>query len=146
MKFKYIKIIHNIMKRQETGRVNAYILNLMVHFDTMRMDEYELRDRIEDRFRHPKKSKRIRPQNVRKFHIETLIERHWLKEIEGKYERIGELRHISPKMTLSDQFQGIPENYRDSFIKYAEEKRDSDYINTLTEEEYKDYIQKVYGN
>lgn len=145
MKFKYIKNIHNVMKRHGPGIVNAYILNLIVHSDTLRMDEQEIRDRIQIRFKQSK-IKNIRPQNVRKFHIEPLIERHWLREVNGKFERIGEIRHVTPKMTLSDQFQGIPEDYRDSFIKYAEEKRDSDYINTLTEEECKEYIQKVYGN
>ena len=103
------------MKRQIPGQVNAYILNLMIHSDTLRLDEQEIRDRIEDRFKQSKR-KRIRPQNVRKFHIEPLIERRWLREVNGKYERIGELMHVRPEWTLIDQFEGLPEEYVDSYI------------------------------
>ena len=149
MKFKYIKNIHNVMKRHGPGVVNAYILNLMVHSDTLRMDEQEIRDRIQTRFRQSK-IKNVRPQNVRKFHIEPLIKRHWLKEVNGKYERIGELRHVTKRMTLSDQFEGLPEEYVDSYVYDKEFNRTvfgaENYEDSLTEKEYNDYFQKVYGN
>ncbi len=135
------------MKRQIPGQVNAYILNLMIHSDTLRLDEQEIRDRIEDRFKQSKR-KRIRPQNVRKFHIEPLIERRWLREVNGKYERIGELMHVRPEWTLIDQFEGLPEEYVDSYIYSTEYNRNmfgsEDFEGSLTEKEYNDYFLKEY--
>ena len=36
------------MERKSPGVVNAYLLNLMTHANTLRMDEYDLRDRIRE--------------------------------------------------------------------------------------------------
>ena len=136
------------MKRQVPGQVNAYILNLLVHSDTLRLDEQEIRDRIETRFRQGTQ-KRIRPQNIRKFHLEPLIKKHWLREVNGKYERIGELRHVNPRQSLADQFEGLEEEFVDSYIYDKEYNRNllgsEDFEGSLTEKEYNEYIQKVYG-
>lgn len=98
------------MEREELGIVNAYILNLMMHYDKLRMDEYDVRDMIEKHFKRKdekKKERRIRPQHVREFHMDPLVKRRWLRKLpEGKYERIGELRRVNPLETLFDQFKG----------------------------------------
>lgn len=137
------------MERQGKGMVSAYILNLMVHSDTLQLDEQEIRDKLEKRFKQ-RKITHIRPQNVRKFHIEPLIKKHWLREVDGKYERVGELRHVSPAMTLRDQFEGIPEEYVESYIHDKEFNRklygSEDFEGTLTEKEFKEYIEKKYRN
>ena len=136
------------MERHAQGVVNAYILNLMVHQNTLKLDEQEIRDRIEKRFRQTKK-RRMRPQNVRQFHLEPLIERRWLREVGGRYERVGKLRHVKPEWTLSDQFEGVEEEYVDSYIYEMEYNRNmsgaDDFESSLTEEEYNIYIQKTYA-
>ena len=43
------------MERKPKGIVNAFILNLMVHSDTLQLDEYEIRDRIEKHYGKNKK-------------------------------------------------------------------------------------------
>ena len=137
------------MERHGPGVVNSYILNLMVHPDTLRLDEQEIRDRIEGRFRQSKK-RRIRPQNVRKFHIEPLIEKHWLREVNGKFERVGELNRVRPIQTLKDQFEGMPEEYMDSLLYDREFNRNQfgseDFEGSLTEKEYSEYMEKMYGD
>lgn len=144
------------MKRHPPGAVNAYILNLMVHYDTLQMDEQEIRDRIESRFKQSRK-KRIRPQNIRKFHLEPMVRRRWLREVDGKFERVGELKHVSPRQTLTGQFDGagyyeagewidLTEGEIDSFIHHFEEMREEDFLNTFTEKEYNNYMQKAHGD
>lgn len=135
------------MDRKDLGIVNAYILNLMSHSGNHRMDEYELRDRIEKRYNHS--GKRIRPQNVRKFHLEPLAKKRWLRSLpDGRYERIGELRLVKPRDTLFDQFAGLPEEYLDSYVYDKEFNRNlfgsDDYEGSLTEKEYGEYMEKLY--
>jgi hypothetical protein len=136
------------MKRQPDGVVNAYILNFMVHADTLLLDEQEIRDKVQSRFKKTSKRK-IRPQNIRKFHIEPMIKRHWLREADGKYERIGELKHISPRQTLRDQFEGLPEEYIEGIVYNAEYNRrlfgHGSYEESLSEEEFKEYIESMYN-
>ena len=138
------------MERKSPGVVNAYILNLMTHSDTLRMDEYGLRDRIRDRFKDSKKH-RLRPQNVRIFHLEPLVKRRWLRLLpDGRYERVGELRHVTPRETLFDQFGNDPElePYIDSYIHDKEFNRKffgaENFEDSLTEEEYKRYMDQLY--
>lgn len=137
------------MKRQVPGQVNAFILNSMVHIDTLRLDEQEIRDRLERRFKQGKK-KRIRPQNVRRFHIEPLIERRWLREVDGKFERIGELRHVSPRQTLVDQavLEGLDEDFFDAYIYQKEFNQkhfgSETFEGSLTEKEYEDYMKRFH--
>ena len=138
------------MKREGKGIVNAYILNLMVHSDTLRMDEYDIRDRIEKRFKESK-SHRIRPQNVRIFHLEPLVRRRWLRLLpDGRYERVGELKHVKPRETLFDQFGNNPdlEPYIDNYIHDKEFNRKlfgaENFEDSLTEEEYNRYMDQLY--
>ena len=138
------------MERKSPGVVNAYILNLMTHSDTLRMDEYDLRDRIRERFKDSKKH-RLRPQNVRIFHLEPLVKRGWLRLLpDGRYERIGELRHVTPRQTLSDQFNTDPEvaPYIDSYIYDKEFYRKlgvpETFEESLTEGKYKEYMDQLY--
>ena len=138
------------MERKSPGVVNAYILNLMIHLDTLRMDEYDLRDRIRERFKDSKKH-RLRPQNVRIFHLEPLVKRGWLRLLpDGRYERIGELRHVTPRQTLSDQFNTDPEvaPYIDSYIYDKEFYRKlgvpETFEESLTEGKYKEYMDQLY--
>lgn len=137
------------MERKSPGVVNAYLLNLMTHANTLRMDEYDLRDRIRERFKLSKKH-RLRPQNVRIFHLEPLVKRRWLRLLtDGRYERVGELRHVTPRETLSDQFGNDPElePYIDSYIHYKEFNRKlsgaENFEDSLTEEEYKRYMDQL---
>ena len=138
------------MERKNPGIVNAYILNLMTHSDTLRMDEYDIRDRIRERFKVSKKH-RLRPQNVRIFHLEPLVKRRWLRLLpDGRYERIGELRRVTPRQTLSDQFVNDPElePYIDSYIHDKEFNRKlfgaENFEDSLTEEEYNRYMDQLY--
>ena len=140
------------MERKNPGIVNAYILNLMTHSDTLRMDEYDIRDRIKERFKEGKKN-RIRPQNVRLFHLEPLIKRGWLRLLpDGRYERVGELKHVKPRETLFDQFGNDPElePYIDSYIHDKEFNRKlfgaENFEDSLTEVEYNEYMEKLYGD
>ena len=149
------------MERKDPGIINAYILNLMTHSDTLKLDEYELRDRIEKRFKQKKehisgqskqkKLHRLRPQNVRKFHLEPLVKRKWLRLLpDGRYERIGELKHVTPRETLFDQFNTDPEvaPYIDSYIYDKEFYRKpgvpETFEESLTEEEYNEYMDYLY--
>lgn len=136
------------MERNDPGVVNAYILNLMTHSDTLRMDEYDIRDRLEKRFKHT--GKHIRPQNVRKFHLEPLVKKRWLRLLpDGKYERVGELRRVKPRETLFDQFPNDPElePFIESYIQGKEYNRNlfsaENYEDSLTEAEYNDYMEKL---
>ena len=143
------------MERQSPGVVNAYILNLMTHSDTLRMDEYDIRDRIKERFKKSKKN-RIRPQNVRIFHLEPLVVKRWLRLLpDGRYERVGELRHVTPRETLVDQFEYMfdknlmdREMFIDSYIYDKEFYRKlfgaENFEDSLTEEEYNEYMEKLY--
>ncbi len=140
------------MERKNPGIVNAYILNLMTHADRLTMDEYDIRDRIRERFKDSKKH-RLRPQNVRIFHLEPLVKRRWLRLLpDGRYERVGELRHVTPLQTLSDQYGNDPElePYVVSHIQYKEFNRKlfgaENFEDSLTEEEYKRYMEKLYGD
>ncbi|MGP6207684.1 hypothetical protein ACNF42_06640 [Cuniculiplasma sp. SKW3] len=137
------------MERKESGVVNAYILNIMVHSDTLQLNEYDIRDRLEKRY-NQRKNKRIRPQNVVKFHLDPLVKRHWLRKLpNGDYERIGELRHVKPRETLHDQFEGFTEEERETIIYNLEFDRRlfgwGNYEDSLTEEEYMAYMTKLYG-
>lgn len=139
------------MERKGQGVVNAYILNLMIHSDTLRMADDEIRDRIEKHFKH--KGKHIRPQNVKKFHLEPLVRKRWLRLLpDGNYERIGELRRVKPRETLFDQFSNDPElqPFIDSYIHDIELNRNmggaENYEDSLTEQEYKEYMEKLYGD
>jgi hypothetical protein len=135
------------MERKGRGVINAYILNLMTHADNLRMDEQEIRDKIEKRY--GKRNKRIRPQHVRVLHLEPLVKNHWLRFLpdKGKYERIGELRRVRPYETLHDQFKGLPEEYIDAHIYEKEFNRKNvgpeNFEDSLTEKEYDEYIQKL---
>ena len=143
------------MERKSPGVVNAYILNLMTHSDTLRMDEYDIRDRIRDRFKDSKKH-RLRPQNVRIFHLEPLVTKRWLRLLpDGRYERVGELRHVTPRETLVDQFEYMfdknlmdREMYIDSYIYDKEFYRKlfgaENFEDSLTEEEYNRYMDQLY--
>jgi hypothetical protein len=137
------------MERKSPGVVNAYIINLMTHSDTLRMDEYDIRDRIRERFKDSKKH-RLRPQNVRIFHLEPLVKRGWLRLLpDGRYERVGELRHVKPQETLFNQFGYDPElePYIDSYIHDKEFNRKlsgaENFEDSLTEEEYKRYMDQL---
>ncbi|OWP57370.1 MAG: hypothetical protein B2I17_01670 [Thermoplasmatales archaeon B_DKE] len=136
------------MERHSPGYINAYILNLMVHSDTLAMDEQDIRDRIEKRFKQSR-NRRIRPQNVRKFHIEPLIERRWLREVEGKYERVGRLDHVRPEQTLRDQYERFNKGDIERIIYQQEFNRkhfgSEDFEGTLTEQEFNEYMEKIYG-
>ena len=143
------------MERQSPGVVNAYILNLMTHSDTLRMDEYGIRDRIKERFKKSKKN-RIRPQNVRIFHLEPLVVKRWLRLLpDGRYERVGELRHVTPRETLVDQFEYMfdkdlmdREMFIDSYIYDKEFYRKlfgaENFEDSLTEGEYNRYMDQLY--
>ena len=143
------------MERKSPGVVNAYILNLMTHSDTLRMDEYDIRDRIRDRFKDSKKH-RLRPQNVRIFHLEPLVTKRWLRLLpDGRYERVGELRHVTPRETLVDQFEYMfdknlmdREMYIDSYIYDKEFYRKlfgaENFEDSLTEGEYNRYMDQLY--
>ncbi len=138
------------MERKGRGVINAYILNLMTHADNLRMDEQEIRDKIEKRY--GKSNKRIRPQHVRILHLEPLVKYHWLRFLpdKGKYERIGELRKVKPYETLHDQFKGLglPEEYIDAYIYDKEFNRKlfgaENFEDSLTEEEYNRYMDQLY--
>ena len=149
------------MERNDLGVVNAYILNLMTHADTLRMDECDIRNRIEKHFKRKnknpdlsdqrKRNKRMRPQNVRKFHLDPLVKKRWLRKLlDGRYERVGELRHVKPRETLFDQFGNDPElePYIDSYIHDKEFNRKlfgaENFEDSLTEKEYDEYIEKLY--
>ena len=144
------------MERQSPGVVNAYILNLMTHSDTLRMDEYDIRDRIKERFKKSKKN-RIRPQNVRIFHLEPLVVKRWLRLLpDGRYERVGELRHVTPRETLVDQFEYMfdkdlmdREMFIDSYIYDKEFYRKlfgaENFEDSLTEGEYNRYMDQLYN-
>lgn len=141
------------MERQNPGQVNAFILNFMVHIDTLRMDETDIRNRIEKRFKQNKKERRIRPQHVITLHLEPLVERRWLRLLpDGRYERVGELKHVKPRETLFDQFGNDPElePYIDSYIHDKEFNRklfgSEDYEGSMTEEEYNQYMEKMAEN
>ena len=143
------------MERQSPGVVNAYILNLMTHSDTLRMDEYGITDRIKERFKKSKKN-RIRPQNVRIFHLEPLVVKRWLRLLpDGRYERVGELRHVTPRETLVDQFEYMfdknlmdREMFIDSYIYDKEFYRKlfgaENFEDSLTEGEYNRYMDQLY--
>ena len=141
------------MKREGKGIVNAYILNLMVHLDTLRMDEYDIRDRIEKRY--GKRKKAMRPQHVRVLHLEPLVKNRWLRLLpDGRYERVGELRRVTPRETLVDQFElfdkDLPdrEMFIDSYIYDKEFNRNNfgaeNFEDSLTEEEYDRYMDQLY--
>ena len=151
------------MERESPGVVNAYILNLMTHSDRLIMDEYDIRDKIKERFKDSKKKSkkkskkdRLRPQNVRIFHLEPLVMKRWLRQLpDGRYERVGELRRVTPRETLVDQFEymfdkDLPdrEMFIDSYIDYKEFNRNNigpeNFEDSLTEEEYNEYMEKLY--
>ena len=143
------------MERKSPGVVNAYILNLMTHSDRLIMDEYDIRDRIKERFKKSKKD-RLRPQNVRIFHLEPLVMKRWLRKLpDGRYERVGELRRVTPRETLVDQFEymfdkDLPdrEMFIDSYIYDKEFNRNhfgaENFEDSLTEEEYDRYKDQLY--
>ena len=144
------------MERKSPGVVSSYLLNLMVHSDTLRMSEIDIRQRIEKRFKKGK-TRRLRPQNVRIFHLEPLVRRGWLRLLpDGRYERIGELRHVTPRQTLYDQFVNDDpelEPYIDAYIHSTEFNEFNrklfgaeNFEDSLTEEEYKRYMEKLYGD
>ena len=154
------------MERNDLGVVNAYILNLMTHADTLRMDECDIRNRIEKHFKRKnknpdlsdqrKRNKRMRPQNVRKFHLDPLVKKRWLRKLpDGRYERVGELRRVMPRETLVDQFEymfdkDLPdrEMFIDSYIYDKEFNRNhfgaENFEDSLTEEEYDRYMDQLY--
>ena len=144
------------MERQNPGQVNAFILNFMVHIDTLRMDETDIRNRIEKRFKQNKKERRIRPQHVITLHLEPLVERRWLRLLpDGRYERVGELKHVKPRETLFDQFEYMfdknlrdREMFIDSYIYDKEFYRKlfgaENFEDSLTEGEYNRYMDQLY--
>lgn len=134
------------MERKGRGVINAYILNLMTHADNLRMDEQEIRDKIEKRY--GKRNKRIRPQHVRVLHLEPLVKNHWLRFLpdKGKYERIGELRRVRPYETLHDQFS--------PYLNYKKSENIKEYLYDMehgikpvisfTEKEINEFLEKEY--
>ena len=142
------------MKRKSPGVVSSYFLNLMVHSDTLKMSESDIRQRIEKRFKKGK-NRRLRPQNVRLFHLEPLVMKRWLRKLpDGRYERVGELRRVTPRETLVDQFElfdkDLPdrEMFIDSYIYDKEFNRKlfgaENFEDSLTEKEYKMYMDQLY--
>ena len=122
-------------------KVNAYILNLMRTYDNQTVNEYELRPRINKRFQL-----HLRANEIRKFHIEKLIKRHWLLKIrnengEIEYIRIGEIKHVKAHETLKDQFYAYPEEMREYMASYyaqdeiIKENWEADPDNLMTEKE-----------
>ncbi len=134
------------MEREGRGIINAFILNLMANPDNLQMDEQEIRDKIENRY--GKTNKRIRPQHVRVLHLEPLEKDHWLRFLpdKGKYERIGELRHVRPEETLHDQFS--------PYLNYKKSEDIKEYLYDMehginpaisfTEKEINEFLEKEY--
>ena len=133
------------MERKPKGIVNAFILNLMVHPDTLQLDEYEIRDRIEEHY--GKNKKRMRPQHVRVLHLEPLVKNHWLRILpNGMYERIGELRKVKPYETLHDQLS--------PYLNYKKSENIQEYLYDMehgkkpvipfTEKEINEFLEKEY--
>ena len=123
------------------GETNAYILNLMNRIDSLLMNEYELKDRINKRFKF-----KLRANEVRKKHIDPLIKRHWLIEIRNEkeinYARIGSLK-VNPEDTFKDQFEGITPELLDSYLYYLDQTWDDlDYFDIIPEKEYDSYWQE----
>jgi hypothetical protein len=129
------------------------------------MDECDIRNRIEKHFKRKnknpdlsdqrKRNKRMRPQNVRKFHLDPLVKKRWLRKLpDGRYERVGELRHVTPRETLVDQFELFDKEspdmdmFIDSYISDKEFNRNhfgaENFEDSLTEEEYNRYIDQLY--
>ena len=149
-------------RKNEPGKINAFILNLMIHANTRFMNEYELADRIKKRFRF-----RPRPQEVRRYHLDPLIKRHWVRKITDKkdnvwYVRLGGFDHVRPEFTLKDQFEGItiklfekmdPEPLEaypellEAYIQHVEEEAwdNLDFSDYLTENEYNEYWEKKWN-
>ncbi len=145
----------------ENGKTNAYIINLMVHADTRFMDEYSLRPRINKRF-----GCHLRANEVKKYHLNPLCDRRWLKrvEIEGEngyttvlYRRFGGFDNVSPEETLKDQFAdlhvedpdfpGIEDEYsKRSYIEHLDDEAwdEPDFFGSMTEKESDDYFDKEY--
>lgn len=110
--------------RKTVGKTNAYILNLMTHYDTQAMNEYALKDRLNKEFHY-----HLRANEVRKLHIEPLISNHWLIQIKGEngeiYTRIGPITYVTPEETLGDQFQYDEDTLLDAgFFESPEEMRE----------------------
>ena len=127
------------------GRTNAYILNLMRHFDNQAMNEYALKERINKRFNY-----HLRANEVRKLHIENLIKLHWLIKTrrdngEILYIRIGQIRYVRREETLKDQFIDYPEEMREYMVSYysqneiIEEMWKEDPDSFMTEKEYDEF-------
>ena len=131
--------------RKENGKTNAYILNLMRHYENQAMNEYELKYRINKRFNY-----HLRANEVRKLHIENLIKLHWLIETrrdngEILYIRIGQIRYVRHEETLKDQFIDYPEEMREYMVSYYSQDEiikdmwEADPDNFLTEKEYEEF-------
>lgn len=127
------------------GKTNTYILNLMRHYDNQTMNEYELKDRINKRFRY-----HLRANEVRKLHIKPLKANHWLIEIKKEngeicYVRIGPIKYVRPEETLRDQFIRYPEDMREYMASYysqndvIQEMWEGDPDNFMTEKEYEEF-------
>lgn len=144
------------MDRNRPGVVNAYILNQMVHSDTVILNIDQISQRITKRF-HVPKHHLPRPRDIRIYHLDKLVERRWLRKSntsngEIVYERIGELKRVRPAETLHDQFTGnfgyvengewhdIGDDELSALIEYLEQNRFEDYEANLTESEYDSYV------
>lgn len=122
------------------GEVKAFILNKMRFNDTLFQNEYDLRLLINKEF-----NLHLRPQEVRRFHIEKLIKKHWLKEVitenkEVGYIRIGSRREVNFYEPLKDQLEGIPSELQDSYLNYLENQEALSFY--MTESEYIEYKKK----
>ena len=135
--------------KETYGKVNAYILNLMGHYDNFSMNEYDLVHKINKRFHY-----KLRANEVYKLHIKPLIERHWLIEIKNNgeisYIRIGKISHVRAEGTLKDQFYGYPEDMWDYMAGYysqdevIREMWESDPVNFMTEKEELEYYTNLW--
>ena len=137
------------MKKTD-GKTNAYILNLMRYYDNQTMNEYELKDRINKRFKY-----RLRANEVLKLHIKPLIKNNWLIEIKKEneeicYMRIGPIRYVRSEETLKNQFYDYPEemweymksHYMENDI--IQEMWEANPDNLMTEEEYEKFWTKKW--
>lgn len=131
---------------KDVGKTNQYILNLMIHGDTCFMNEYVLKDRINKRFNY-----KLRANEVKKNHIDPLINRHWLIELKKAnneicYVRLGGFKRVSRRETLRDQFSDIPQYLLASFIDYVDSEawENLDLFDSLSEKDYSEYWQHEY--
>ena len=86
--------------------------------------------------------------------VNLMVKRRWLRHLpDGRYERVGELRHVEPRETLFDQFGHDPDNpdyelFVENYIHEKEFNRNlggwDSFEESLTEEEYNEYMDYLY--